>query len=181
MLYFFIGLGAVILLLLIVAALRPSAFRISRSATVDASPAQAFDKVNDLHEFQTWNPWAKIDPKATETYEGSASGVGAIYRWSGNSHVGAGSMTITEVQPNRLVRMKLEFLKPFKGTNDVEFTFEPEGNQTRVSWTMSGRYVFPAKLFGLFCNMEKMIGGQFEKGLATLKSLLEGPKTGIAA
>lgn len=177
MLYFFIGLGAVVLVVLIVAALRPSAFRVARSTTIAASAAQAFDKVNNLREFQTWNPWAKIDPKAAETYEGPASGVGAIYRWSGNGHVGAGSMTITEIQPNRLVRIKLEFLKPFKGTNDVEFTFEPEGSKTVVTWAMSGRYAFPMKVMGLFISMEKMIGGMYEKGLATLKSMLEEPNT----
>ena len=108
-----------------------------------------------------------------QVYEGAPAGSGAIYTWIGNKEVGEGRMTITESRPSDLVRIKLEFMKPFQATNSAEFTFKPEGNLTAVTWSMSGENNFMAKAIHLFMNMDKMIGGQFEKGLTQMKSVAE--------
>ena len=163
--------GVAIVGLIIVAAMRPSEFRISRSALIAAPPDVVFPHVNDLHNWEAWSPWAKVDPNAKTNYEGPTSGPGAVFSWAGNCKIGEGSMTITESRPNDFVRFRLEFLKPFKGTNLAEFTFQPEGGQTRVTWAMSGRYGFVPKLMGLFMNCDKMVGAQFEKGLADLNTV----------
>ncbi|MGH7766014.1 MAG: SRPBCC family protein, partial [Candidatus Binatia bacterium] len=108
-----------------------------------------------------------------QTYEGVPAGTGAVYTWAGNKEVGEGRTTITESRPNELIRIKLEFFKPFAGTSIAEFTFKPQGNQTAVTWSMAGEKNFTAKAVHLFMNMDKMIGGQFEKGLAQMKSVAE--------
>ena len=158
---------------IILVAMRPSDFRVTRSITVDAPREAVFEQVNDLHNWESWSPWAKLDPNAKTTYEGPSAGVGAAFASSGNSKIGEGRMTITESRPNELVRFKLDFVKPFKGTNTAEFTFRPEGRQTAVQWTMSGKCNFIAKAMGLFVNCDKMIGAQFQKGLAEMKLLAE--------
>jgi uncharacterized protein YndB with AHSA1/START domain len=129
--------------------------------------------VNDFHKWEAWNPWGKLDPAMKESYEGAPAGVGAVYTWTGNSQVGEGRMTITESRPNELIRIKMEFLKPFAATSTAEFTFRPEGNRTTVTWTMEGTNNFMAKAVHLVMNMDRMIGGQFEKGLAAMKSVAE--------
>jgi len=169
-----ISLAVIILLLVIVVALRPADFHVSRSIAIAAPPAVVFAAVNDLHKWEAWSPWAKIDPNAKMTYEGAEAGTNASYTWSGNNQVGEGRSTIVESRPGELVRLKLEFVRPFAGTNDVAFTFKPEGEQTVVSWTMTGKNKFMGKAIGLFIDCEKMCGGQFEQGLASLKSLVEG-------
>src|SRR5207237_3179299 len=108
-----------------------------------------------------------------QNYEGAPAGVGAMYSWNGNRNVGEGRMTITESRPNNLVRVKLEFMRPFAGINDVEFSFKPDGNQTRVTWSMAGKKHFVVKAFGLFMSMDKMIGGMFDQGLGQLKTIAE--------
>src|ERR671919_223025 len=118
-------------------------------------------------------PVGKIDAAMKQTYEGAPAGSGAIYTWGGNKEVGEGRMAITESRPSELIRIKLEFLKPFAATNTAEFTFKPEGSQTIVTWSMSGKNNFMAKAIHLIMNMDKMIGGQFEKGLASMKSVVE--------
>lgn len=163
-----------ILVFAIVVAMQPSKFRVTRSAMIAAQPAAVFAQVNDLHNWKAWSPWAKLDPNAQESFEGPAWGIGAIMRWSGNKQVGAGSMTITESVPDERVRFKLEFVKPFKGTNTAEFTFTPQGDQTAVTWTMEGHKTFITKAIGLFMNCEKIAGSQFEKGLAQMKAVVEG-------
>lgn len=168
-----IGVAVVLAVFLIIVALQPSTFRVTRSLAV-AAPADAiFPHVNELKKWAAWNPWEKIDPNMKLTYEGPAAGVGASYSWVGNKDVGEGRMTITASRPNEAVRFRLEFFKPMAGVSDAEFTFKPQGNQTEVSWTMTGKNNFIAKAFCLFMNMDKMIGGQFEKGLADLKSIVE--------
>jgi len=157
-----------------IVALQPSDFRVTRSAAIAAPPEAVFSQVNDLHRWEAWSPWAKLDPAAKSTYEGPAAGVGAAFSWAGNNQVGEGRMTITESRPNDLIRMNLEFIKPIKATNITEFTFKPEGNLTVVAWTMSGKNNFISKAIGLFMDCEKMVGGQFEKGLAQIKSIAEG-------
>lgn len=158
---------------LVVAALQPAAFRYERHLAIAAPASVLFGWVNDLHRFQEWSPWARIDPAVKNTFTGPAAGVGAALAWDGNSKVGAGSMTVTESRPSDLVRLRLEFLRPFRATHTAEFTFQTEGAQTLVSWSMTGRNNFPAKAFGLFANLDRMVGRDFEKGLASLKALAE--------
>jgi uncharacterized protein YndB with AHSA1/START domain len=173
-LYIFIGVVAIIAVLLMAAAARPDDFKIERSATIEASPAVVFDQVNDLHKFQEWSPWAKMDPQALITYAGPASGTGASFAWAGNGKVGAGRMTCTESRSNELVRFRLDFEKPFKGTNMAQFTFQPKNGGTEASWSMTGKFNFVMKLVGIFMKCDDMIGKQFDQGLAGLKALAEG-------
>jgi uncharacterized protein YndB with AHSA1/START domain len=170
-----IGLAVVVVVFLVVVALQPADFRITRSATIAAPPAVVFEQFNDFHNWNAWSPWAKMDPNAKNTFEGSPAGIGSSFAWAGNNEVGEGRMTITESRPNELVRMKLEFLKPFAATNTAEFTLKGEGNQTSVTWSMSGKNGFMGKAFGLIMNCDKMVGGQFEQGFANLKALVEKP------
>jgi uncharacterized protein YndB with AHSA1/START domain len=168
-----IAVAVIIVVFVVIVALQPSEFRVTRSTTISAPPPAVFAQVNDFHKWEAWNPWGKIDPAMKQAYEGAPAGVGAIYTWAGNNEVGEGRMTITESRPSELIRIRLEFFKPFAGTNTAEFTFKPEGNQTAVTWTMFGNNNFMAKAIHLFMNMDKMIGGQFEKGLADMKSIVE--------
>lgn len=173
-----IALAIILLLLVVVITRRPSDFRYTRSLAIAAPAAAVFAEVNDLHKWEAWSPWAKIDPAMKMTYEGASFGVGSSYSWSGNNEVGEGRSTIVESRPSDLIRMKLEFKRPFAGTNDVEFSFKPEGAQTVVTWTMTGKSNFMGKAVGLVIDCEKMCGGQFEQGLAGLKSVVEGvPKS----
>jgi hypothetical protein len=171
--FILLGLLVVIVVFVIVVATRPDNFRVSRSATIGAPPAVIFDHVSNLHKMQEWSPFAKIDPAAKMTFTGPESGKDASFSWAGNAQAGEGSMTCTDCQPNELLGYRLDFLKPFKGTNQVEFTFKPNGDQTVVTWTMSGRYNFVTKAFSIFMDCEKMCGPMFEKGLGELKSLSE--------
>ena len=157
----------------IVAALQPAAYHVTRSTTIAAPAAAVFARVNDLHQWQEFSPWAKLDPEVKNTFAGSPAGAGAVLSWVGNSKVGEGRMTITESRPAELIRMNLEFIKPMPGTSVVEFTFQPDGTQTQVTWTMSGDNSFLGKAMCLVVSMDKMVGGDFEKGLAALKSLSE--------
>ena len=168
-----ISLAVIVVVLVVVVAMQPSEFRIARSATISAPAPAVFAQVNDFHKWDAWSPWAKLDPAAKATFEGPSAGIGAIFRWAGNEEVGEGSMTITESRPSDLIRIKLEFQRPFAATNTAEFTFKPEGNQTAVTWSMEGKNNFIAKAMCLFMNMDKMVGGQFEKGLASMKSIVE--------
>jgi hypothetical protein len=171
-----VTVGAVIVLFLLFVALLPSGFSVSRSATISAPAPTVFAQVNDFHNWDAWSPWAKIDPKMKQTYEGPAAGTGAIYSWDGNSEVGSGRMTLTESRPNERIQIRLEFFRPFKATNAAEFTFKQDGSQTAVTWSMTGNKNFVIKAFSLFMSMDKMLGGQFEKGLATMKSLVEAAR-----
>jgi uncharacterized protein YndB with AHSA1/START domain len=169
-----IALALIVITFLIAAAMQPSDYRVVRRATIAAPPAVVFGNVNDLHKFQEWSPWAKLDPAAKMTFEGPPAGTGAIVKWAGNNEVGEGQMTIIESRPNELIRFKLDFVKPFAGTSDAEWMFQQEGsNQTAVSWSMSGKKNFISKAISVFMDMDQVIGGQFEKGLASLKALSE--------
>jgi uncharacterized protein YndB with AHSA1/START domain len=162
-----------VIIFIIVAAMQPSDFRVTRTATISAPASAVFAQVNDLQKWEAWSPWAKLDPEARNSFEGPVSGTGAIMRWAGNNKVGQGSMTIMESHPDKFISFKLEFLKPFTATNTAEFTFTSENDQTTVMWSMYGKNNFMGKAMGLIMNCEKMVGGQFEKGLATLKSVVE--------
>jgi uncharacterized protein YndB with AHSA1/START domain len=160
-------------LVLIVVATRPSEFRVVRSITIAAPAAAIFPHVNELKKWEPWSPWMKLDPNAKSTFEGPAAGQGAVMGWAGNNQVGEGKMTITESKPNELVRFHLEFYKPMAGTSEAQFTFKPEGHGTVVTWSMSGKNNFIAKAMCLFMNMDKMVGGEFEKGLNSIKGVVE--------
>lgn len=163
-------LGAVFI---IVVRLQPTEFTVTRTAAVSAPPDVVFARVNDFRNWAGWSPWEKMDPAMEKTFEGPASGEGSSYAWSGNKKVGQGKMTLLKSLPPEFIQIRLEFLKPMKATNLAEFTFKPEGQGTTVTWSMSGRNNFVAKAFCLLVNMDKMVGGDFEKGLSQLKSLAE--------
>ena len=168
-----IGLAVAVVAILVVVALQPAEYRVTRSATIAAPLAAVFAQVNDLHQFQTWNPFARMDPAAKNTFEGASAGTGAALAWSGNSRIGEGRMTITESRPNERIRIRLDFVRPFASTSFAEFTFAPEGGRTAVTWSMTGHKNFAAKAMGLVMSMDRMVGGQFEQGLAGLKSKTE--------
>jgi uncharacterized protein YndB with AHSA1/START domain len=168
-----IGLAVIVVVLAAVVALQPAEYRVARTTTISAPPPVVFAQVNDFHKWGAWNPWAKLDPAMKQTYEGAPAGTGAVYTWAGNNQVGEGRMTMTESRPNELIRIRLEFLEPMASTATAEFTFTPEGDATSVTWSMSGQNNFVGKAIGLFMNMDQMIGGAFEQGLAHMKSAAE--------
>ena len=169
-----IVVAVIVIGLVVVVALQPASFRVTRMATISASPAAVF--ANDFHNWVAWSPWEKLDPGMKRSYEGAPSGAGAMYAWSGNSQVGEGRMTMTESRSSDLIRIKLDFEKPFRASNIAEFTFEPRGEQTAVTWTMTGRKNFVAKAIHLVMSMDRMIGGAFEQGLSQMKAVVEGSR-----
>ncbi len=172
-----LALAIVVILLAVLVVGQPDEFKVVRSSTITATPATVFEQVNDFHKWEAWSPWAKLDPACKNTFSGAAAGKDAGFAWDGNNKVGAGRMTITDSQSPELIRINLEFLRPFKSTNTTEFTFRPQGNQTLVTWTMTGKNNFMSKVFGLFVDCEKMVGKDFEKGLASIKAVVEGAKS----
>lgn len=169
---FFLGLIAAVLVFCGYVAMLPAEFRVERTATVAASPAQVFPHINDLRKWQNWSPWAKMDTNAKATFDGPESGTGAIFNWAGNDKVGEGRMTIIESRTNEAIKMKLDFLKPWPASNMADFTLVPDGQQTKVTWAMSGQQGFIEKAVCVFMNMDKMVGAEFEKGLANLNAVV---------
>lgn len=165
-----IAAAAIVVLFPIIVSLRPSDFRVTRTGRISAPIGVVFENVNDLHKWEAWSPWAKLDPNAKNSYAGPISGTGSSMAWAGNNKVGEGRMTITDSRPGEKIQFRLEFLKPFKATNTAEFTFKSEGEQTTVTWSMFGKNNFMGKAIGLFMNCDKMVGSQFEQGLANLNS-----------
>ncbi len=168
-----LALLVIIVVFVVIVATRPAEFQVSRSVTIAAPAPVVFDQVNNLKKWHAWSPWAKRDPNMKLTYSGPESGTGAAYAWAGNNEVGEGKMTITDSRPNEKVDFKLEFFKPFEATNAAAFKFQPEGDKTKVTWSMNGKHNFVGKTICMFMDMEKMVGGDFEKGLADMKSLAE--------
>ena len=168
-----VAFAVIAVVLVAVVAAQPSTFRIARSATISAPPERVFAEVNDLHKWEAWSPWLKADPAAKTAYEGAAAGTGAAFRWSGNKDVGEGRMTITESRPSQLVRLKLDFMRPFASTSLAEFTFAPDGDRTLVTWSMTGDKNFMAKAIHLVLDMDKMVGAKFDEGLAQMKAVTE--------
>ena len=162
-----------IIVVFVLANRQPDDFRITRTGTITAPASAIFPHVNNLQNWEAWSPWAKLDPNAKNSFEGPSEGVDAKMSWAGNNKVGVGSMTVTESRPSDFIQFRLEFLKPMKATNIAEFTFKPDGDQTAVTWSMSGTNNFMAKVMGLFMNCDKMCGGMFEQGLASLKAVVE--------
>lgn len=163
-----ITLGIAIALVFAVIASRPDTYKVERSATMDAPADVVYGRVVDFHGWQAWSPWDAMDPGMKKTYEGS--GKGATYHWVGNKDVGEGQMTIVELKPNEQIDIKLDFIKPWESTNRTQFTFQAAGDKTTVTWTMLGSLGFVEKAMGLFKSWDEMIGPDFEKGLAKLKS-----------
>jgi len=168
-----IGTAVVLVALVAYVATQPGEFSVSRSATFAAPAPAVFAQVNELKKWEAWSPWAKKDPRAKQSYGGPAAGAGASRSWGGNKEVGEGRMTIVDSSPNALVRFKLEFIKPFAATNSAEFSFKEEGGRTALTWSMRGQNNFIGKAMCLVFDMDKMVGGDFEAGLAGIKAILE--------
>lgn len=164
---------ALILGLFAYAAMQPSAFRIARSTTINATPEQIFAFLNDFHQWELWSPWEKLDPTMKKTYGAAATGVGATYAWEGNKKVGRGSMEITESESPKRVCIALNFFAPIKANNKCEFTLTSKGEGTEVVWAMTGNNGLMARVMGVVMNMDKLVGKDFEKGLAELKMQAE--------
>lgn len=154
------------------AAIQPDSFRVQRSASIKAPPEKILPLIADFKSWSAWSPWEKLDPAMKRTYDGPASGKGAVYQWAGNREVGAGRMEIVEAVPSK-VAIKLDFRAPFEAHNVAEFTLEPKGDATTVTWAMYGPNNYAAKLMSVFFSMDGMVGGYFETGLANLKAAAE--------
>jgi uncharacterized protein YndB with AHSA1/START domain len=152
---------------------RPDTFQVQRSTTIAAPAGTVFGYLNDFRQWPQWSPWEKLDPNMQRTLSGAPSGTGARYAWLGNSKAGQGSMTITDSRPGERVVLDLSFIKPFKSNNVTEFALTPAARGTQVTWTMKGTNTTVTKAFSLFMNMDKLVGGDFERGLANLKTVAE--------
>ena len=172
MLGFLLAFGLIGLLVALVHR-QPNRFSITRTATMNACPKEIFAQINNLHRWEAWSPWAKLDPDAVNRYEGPEEGLGASLAWSGSRKVGVGKMTIIESAAPELVCLRLDFEKPMRATNTATFTLKADGAHTSVTWNMSGTSNFVGKLMNAFMNCEQMVGGQFEEGLASLRTIVE--------
>lgn len=168
-----IGITAIIVIILGLALAQPDTFTVTRSTTIKAAPEKIYPLISDFHNWSTWSPWEHLDPKMVRTFSGPQSGVGAVYGWEGNDQVGAGRMEITGAAAPSKIDIKLDFLKPFESHNTTVFTLAPQGDSTTVTWSMSGPSAFITKLMGVFVSMDKMVGPDFEKGLASMKAAAE--------
>ena len=149
-------------------------FEVQRSTRISASAADIFPKIGHLEGWDDWSPWAEMDPEMTKNYTGDSGAVGSTYDWSGNRKVGQGKMTLTDTRPDEGVTIDLEFIKPFKAQNVVDLDLAPDGDETVVTWKMTGQQTFMNKVMGVFGQtMDKMVGPDFEKGLAKLKTISE--------
>lgn len=166
-------IAVLIAAILIFAATRPDTFRVERSASIKAPPEKIFPLINDFHQWQAWSPWEKIDPAAKAIYSRAASGIGAVYEWSGNKDIGQGRMEIIESSPPSKVVLKIDFIKPCEGHNTIEFTLTSQGDVTKVTQAMFGPSPFISKVMSLFFSLDKMVGSKYEEGLATLKAIAE--------
>lgn len=158
---------------LIVAAMQPNTFRVQRSVSIKAAPERIFPFLNDFEKAMAWSPYEQKDPAMKRRFDGATGGKGAIYEFEGNKDVGAGRIEIIESVPYEKVTLRLDMLKPMKASNTVEYRLEPKGDATEVTWAMHGEAPLISRVVCLFLNMDKMVGGDFEKGLASLKSLVE--------
>jgi hypothetical protein len=158
---------------LIYAATKPDQFAVQRATSIGAAPERVFGLINDFKNWGSWSPYEKKDPAMKRTFSGEESGKGAVYEWDGNAQVGKGRIEITDAAAPSRVTIKLDMIKPMEGHNVVNFTLEPRGGATQLTWAMRGSYAYVAKLMGIFCDMDKMIGKDFEAGLANLKALAE--------
>ncbi len=170
---FFFTVGVVMVAILGFAATRPKTFRIQRSGNIQATPETIFALVNDFRNWRLWSPYEKLDPAMKKTYSGAPNGKGAVYEWSGNSKAGQGRMEIRESVPPFRVAIQLDFFKPFEGHNIAEFTLQAKNGPTEIVWSMSGPQPYFFRLMTMFFSMDKMLGKDFEAGLAKMKSVAE--------
>jgi uncharacterized protein YndB with AHSA1/START domain len=168
-----LGLAAVIVvgvaIVLVLAAMKPDSFSVRRVATIAAPPERIYPLIADFKAWGAWSPWEKKDPNLQRSFSGAESGPGARYAWAGDRNVGEGSMEIVEAAQPSSLRLNLDFLKPFEAHNQVDFALQPRASGTEVVWTMTGPVPFLAKIIHVFFNMDRMVGGDFEAGLAALK------------
>jgi hypothetical protein len=153
-------------------------YTVERSQRIDAPPPRVYAQIADFHNWTSWSPWEDVDPDLERTYSGAESGTGAVYAWSGNRKAGQGRMEITHAIEPSSVQIDLQFEKPWKARNDTVFSIQPEGSGSRVIWSMTGKKTLMTKVMGIFTSMEKLLGPDFEKGLARLKATAEGPTSG---
>ena len=170
-----IGIVVAVLLLAVLglAMTKPDSFSVQRAAKINAPPEKIFPLINDFHSWSSWSPWEKLDPTMKRTHSGAQSGKGAVYEWEGNAKVGTGRMEIVDATAPSKVAIKLDFLKPIEGHNIAEFTLEPQGGSTNVTWVMRGPATFLSKIIQVFVSMDSMIGKEFDAGLANLKAIAE--------
>ena len=172
-------LGALVVVLLVAIAMQPGTYHVERTMTMAAPADAVYAQVADFHKWDAWSPWAKLDPACKNTFEGAASGEGAVFAWDGNDQVGAGRMTITAAKPSEHVGIRLDFLRPFADTAQSDFRFQSVGGggnaATSVTWSMDGKNNFIGKAFCLFMDMDKMIGDAYVQGLTSIKSIVEKP------
>ena len=168
-------LAIAIVIILILASTKPATFSVRRSAVVQAPAEAIFPLINNFHQWARWSPWEKRDPAMKRDYSGAESGKGAVYAWDGNKNAGSGRMEILDASSSSKITIKLDFFKPFEGHNTAEFTFVPEREAaaTNVIWVMQGPSSFMSKVMQVFMDLDKMIGRDFEAGLANLKTLTE--------
>ncbi len=170
-----IAIVAVVLIAAVLgfAATKPDTFRVQRTTSMNAPPEKIFPLINDLHNWDSWSPYVKKDPAMKKTHSGAPSGKGAVYEWDGNNDVGKGRMQITDASAPNRISMSLDFEKPFKAHNIVDFSLEPKGSTTNVTWDMHGPAPFVSKIMQVFIDMDSMVGKDFEAGLVNLKALVE--------
>ena len=166
-------LAAAIAIVLILAATKPDRFQVQRAAVIKAPAEGIFPLISDFHQWKGWSPWEDKDPAMKRTYSGAAAGRGAVYAWDGNRNVGSGRMEILEASAPSKIVINLDFITPFEGHNTAEFTMQPQGDATNLTWVMHGPTPFMMKVMHVFINMDRMIGKDFEIGLANLKRLTE--------
>jgi uncharacterized protein YndB with AHSA1/START domain len=166
-------LAIAVAVVLILAATKPDTFSVRRAATLKAPPERIFPLINDFHQWGSWSPWEHKDPAMKRTYSGAASGKGAVYAWEGNKNVGFGRMEILEASPPSKIVIKLDFFAPFEAHNTAEFTMLPQGDATSLTWLMHGPAPFMNRMMQVFMNLDKMIGKDFEAGLANIKTISE--------
>jgi Polyketide cyclase / dehydrase and lipid transport len=166
-------LAIAIATVLILAVTKPASFSIQRAIDIRAPAERIFPLINDFHQWGSWSPWENKDPGLQRSFSGATSGKGAVYGWEGNSNVGSGRMEIIEASAPSKILIKLDFFKPFEAHNTAEFTMLPQGDATRLNWVMRGPASFMSKLMQVFMNLDKMVGKDFEIGLANLKNLTE--------
>jgi len=166
-------LALAIAVVLILAATKPGSFSVRRTATMNAPAEKIFALISDFHQWGAWSPWETRDPGMKRSFEGVARGKGAVYAWDGNKNVGSGRMEILEAATPSKITIKLDFFKPFEGHNTAEFTMLPQGSATEVNWVMYGPASFMSKVMQVFMSLDRMIGKDFEAGLANLKKRVE--------
>lgn len=168
-----IAIVVIIAGLLLLGASRPDTFRIQRSTSINATPEKVTALIADFHHWSSWSPWEKLDPALSRKFGGATAGKGAVYEWEGNKKVGKGRMEITGLSENAQILIKLDFFAPFEAHNTAEFTLHQHDGATNIIWAMYGPASFPVKVMHLFMNMDRMVGKDFEAGLASLKALAE--------